>query len=521
MKSRSPLLFILSFFLSPFALAETPIEIFNGRDLTGWVRHGGEAPYAVEGGEIVGRTVAGTPNTFLCTEREFGDFVLELEFKVDGRLNSGVQFRSRVFDHETSFRQGDKIIRIPAGRVHGYQADIDLEEKRDRWWTGLVYDEARRAWLFPGLLGGDGAVATERGRAISKRGDWNHLRIEAVGDSIKTWLNGKLRADFRDAVDARGFIALQVHGVGDNTALNGAEVRWRGLKLREIKAVPAAPAGVGVALSGTSDTRSETVKFDPAGWTLAWAEEFDRNGAPDPAWWEPEQGYVRNREAQYYTAGRRENARVEGGVLVIEARRDDWQGRTITSASLTTRGKRSFLYGRIEVRAKIPTGRGTWPAVWTLGDNMPEAGWPACGEIDILENVGFEPGKIHANIHCAAYNHTKRNGKGRGITVKEPWADFHVYAVEWYADRLDFFYDDTRYFTYRKESDDPAAWPFATPHYLLLNLAIGGAWGGQKGIDETLFPHRFEVDYVRYYQRAEGGVLGLTSIQGTTLRPRF
>lgn len=116
---------------------------------------------------------------------------------------------------------------------------------------------------------------------------------------------------------------------------------------------------MGVALSGTSDTRSETVKFDPAGWTLAWAEEFDRDGAPDPAWWEPEQGYVRNREAQYYTTGRRENARVEGGVLVIEARRDDWQGRPITSASLTTRGKRSFLYGRIEVRAKIPTGRGT------------------------------------------------------------------------------------------------------------------------------------------------------------------
>ena len=501
MNLRSCLLLAPTLWVVPLAIAgQTAVEIFNGRDLSGWVRRGGGAGYSVEGGEIVGRTLAGTPNTYLCTEREFGDFVLEFEFKVDNRLNSGVQFRSQVFDHETVYQHGEKTIRIPAGRVHGYQADIDMELKRDRWWTALVYDEARRAWLVPGILGGDGAAATVRGRALSKPGEWNHLRIEAVGDSIKTWLNGELRADFSDAVNLRGFIALQVHGVGKNTELNGAEVRWRKLKLREIAAKPTAGA-----LGGTSDTKSETVKFDPARWTLAWAEEFDRAGAPDPAVWEPEQGYVRNREAQYYTAERRENARVEGGVLVIEARRDDWQGRPITSASLTTRGKRSFLYGRIEVRAKIPTGRGTWPAVWTLGDNMPEAGWPACGEIDILENVGFEPGKIHANIHCATYNHTKRNGKGRGITVDAPWADFHLYALEWYEDRLEFFYDDTRYFTYRKESDDPAAWPFAAPHYLLLNLAIGGAWGGQKGIDETLFPHRFEVDYVRYYQRADGG----------------
>lgn len=237
MKLRSFLLLALTpWVLPPVNAAQNLVEIFNGRDLSGWVKRGGEAGYSVEGGEIVGRTVAGTPNTFLCTEREFGDFVLELEFKVDGRLNSGVQFRSQVFDHETIFQHGEKTIRIPAGRVHGYQADIDLEVKRDRWWTALVYDEARRAWLFPGSLGGDGAAATLRGRALSKPGEWNHLRIEGVGDSIKTWLNGELRADFRDAVNLRGFIALQVHGVGDNVALNGTEVRWRKLTLREVVA---------------------------------------------------------------------------------------------------------------------------------------------------------------------------------------------------------------------------------------------------------------------------------------------
>lgn len=256
-------------------------------------------------------------------------------------------------------------------------------------------------------------------------------------------------------------------------------------------------------LSGKSDSKSETVKFDLSKWRLVWVDEFERDGAPDATVWKPEVGYLRNKEAQYYTKGRRENARVEKGVLVIEARKDDWEGKPITSASLITQGTKSFLYGRIEVRAKIPTGRGTWPAIWTLGENKSEVGWPACGEIDILENVGYDPRKIHANIHCATYNHMKSTGKGRGIEVDAPWADFHVYAVEWHEDRLEFFFNDTRYFTYRKESDDPAVWPFAKPHYLILNLAIGGGWGGQKGIDETLFPHRFEIDYVRYYERAK------------------
>lgn len=266
-----------------------------------------------------------------------------------------------------------------------------------------------------------------------------------------------------------------------------------------LAAVLVAAAETSEGLAGRSQQKSEQVPFDATKWTLVWADEFEQAGAPDPAVWRPEEGYLRNKEAQYYTRGRSENARVEKGVLVIEARKDDWKGKPITSASLTTQGTKSFLYGRIEARAKIPTGRGTWPAIWTLGEDKRSAGWPACGEIDILENVGYAPRKIHANIHCAAYNHRKGNGKGRVIEVEAPWADFHVYAVEWHEDRLEFFYDDTRYFTYRKESDDPAVWPFATPHYLILNLAIGGGWGGQKGIDETLFPHRFEIDYVRYY----------------------
>lgn len=252
-------------------------------------------------------------------------------------------------------------------------------------------------------------------------------------------------------------------------------------------------------LAGQSAQKVEKVPFDASKWELVWADEFNTGTAPDPEKWTYEVGYIRNNEAQYYTKDRRENARIENGRLVIEARRDNWDNKPITSASITTSGKKSFLYGRIEARAKVPTGRGTWPAIWTLGDNIHEVGWPKCGEIDILENVGYDPDRVHSNIHVEKYNHTKGTGKGNSIVVDKPYNDFNIYAVEWYPDRIEAYFNDTRYFIYRKESNDVDVWPFDKPQYLILNLAIGGAWGGQRGIDEALFPHRFEIDYVRYY----------------------
>lgn len=253
-------------------------------------------------------------------------------------------------------------------------------------------------------------------------------------------------------------------------------------------------------------------------WKLVWADEFDKPGLPDPQRWSYEEGFIRNREAQYYTRARAENARVEGGVLIIEARRERfpnalfqpgsplWQRSRefaeYTSASVTTERTASWLYGRIEVRAKLPSGRGVWPAIWMLGINRRQVGWPRCGEIDIMEYVGFEPDTIHANIHTEAYNHVKKTGKGARIRVEKPYADFHVYALEWTPEQLDFFVDERNYFTYINEKTGPAVWPFDQPFYLILNVAIGGSWGGQKGIDDTIFPQRMEVDYVRVFQRA-------------------
>ncbi len=238
----------------------------------------------------------------------------------------------------------------------------------------------------------------------------------------------------------------------------------------------------------------------PAGWTLVFSDEFDRAGALDASKWGYETGYIRNKEAQFYTT-RAENVRAEDGNLVIEARKEPYQGYEYTSASINTLGRFEFLYGRVEVRAKIPTGNGTWPAIWMLGVNRKEVGWPACGEIDIMENVGFDPLKIVGSIHTAAYNHTIGTQKSANVTVANPWEGFHVYAMEWYADRIDIFVDGQKYFTFRNEGTGSATWPFDKPQYLLINLAIGGSWGGQKGIDDARFPHRYVVDYVRVYQQ--------------------
>jgi beta-glucanase (GH16 family) len=238
-----------------------------------------------------------------------------------------------------------------------------------------------------------------------------------------------------------------------------------------------------------------------ADWTLVWSDDFDYSGLPDSTKWTYEEGYIRNRELQYYTANRLENARVEDGMLIIETRKDDFEGHPITSASITTRGKASWNRGRIEVRAKLPSCLGTWPAIWMLGDSFGQVRWPDCGEIDIMENVGFEPNVIHANVHTKSYNHAIGTNKGDKITVTPPNDNFHIYAIEWFDDRIDFFVDDSLYFTFANEGTGAAEWPFDDPHYLLLNTAFGGSWGGREGVDDTALPVQYYIDYVRVYQK--------------------
>ena len=235
-------------------------------------------------------------------------------------------------------------------------------------------------------------------------------------------------------------------------------------------------------------------------WKLVWSDEFDAPGLPDAKKWSYEVGQLRNREAQYYTKERKENARVENGTLVIETRKEKHETAEYTSASLHTRGKGEWRRGRIEVRAKLPAGRGMWPAIWLLGTNMRDVGWPRCGEIDVMENVGFDPNMIHAHVHTQAYNHVKKTDKGSKIKIEKPYDAFHVFAVEWFDDRLDFYADGKKYFTFQNEKKGDAVWPFDRPQYLILNAAVGGSWGGQKGIDDGIFPQKYVIDYVRVYE---------------------
>ena len=237
---------------------------------------------------------------------------------------------------------------------------------------------------------------------------------------------------------------------------------------------------------------------------LVWQDEFNGFGLPDTSKWNYERGYVRNRELQYYTVGRLENAEQRDGNLVITARNDSAmindEIRPITSASLTSRGKSEWKYGRIEVRAKLPMWLGTWPAIWMLPSTRIYGGWPRGGEIDIMEHVGFDPHTIYFNLHTEKYNHTKGTGRGTSVSSPNPDQAFHVYAVEWFEDHIDWFLDDKKVFSIQNENEGWESWPLDQPFYLIINFAFGGAWGGEKGVDMDGFPLEYFIDYVRIFQ---------------------
>jgi beta-glucanase (GH16 family) len=238
-------------------------------------------------------------------------------------------------------------------------------------------------------------------------------------------------------------------------------------------------------------------------WKLVWADEFDEPGPPDSSRWAiVEKGPKwRNNEDQAYM-NRPENIRCEDGFLIIEARNDGYGGYGYTSARLDTGLAGEWTYGRIEVRAKLPAGTGTWPAIFMLASQniMGARGWPTSGEIDIMEHVGFNPGYVRGSVHCGKYNHSIGTSLYEEVYLPDYSEEFHIYGVEWYPDRLDFFIDDQYYFTFENEMTDFNAWPFYKDFYLILCLAVGGDWGGMNGIDDDIFPVQMVVDYVRVYQ---------------------
>ncbi|MBA4259070.1 MAG: glycoside hydrolase [Chitinophaga sp.] len=240
---------------------------------------------------------------------------------------------------------------------------------------------------------------------------------------------------------------------------------------------------------------------------LVWSDEFKGKGLPDSTKWGYDVGTGcpqicgwGNNELQYYTANNTKNARVENGMLIVEAHKENVADAKYSSARLVTKNKGDWKYGRIDVKAKLPAGRGMWPAIWMLPTDWKYGGWPHSGEIDIMENVGFWPDSVLGTVHTNAYNGMKGTQKTKGMNFKDLSTAFHVYSVEWDAEEIRFYVDNTLYNSFKNTHKSTDEWPFDQRFHLLINIAVGGNWGGQKGVDDSIFPQKMWIDYVRVYQ---------------------
>ncbi|UQA74303.1 glycoside hydrolase family 16 protein [Sphingobacterium siyangense] len=237
--------------------------------------------------------------------------------------------------------------------------------------------------------------------------------------------------------------------------------------------------------------------------TPSWSDEFDYNGLPDARKWGYDVGSLHNgwgnHELQYYTAANRKNASVANGVLRITAIKEQYEGLDYTSARLVSKNKGDFLYGRFVVRAKVPKGKGTWAAAWMLPTDWVYGGWPHSGEIDIMEHVGYDENAIHITVHTKDYNHSIGTQKGVMKRINQATSEFHDYRIDWTPEYIRGFVDDVQIYSFPNEGKGNGVWPFDKRFHLLLNLAVGGDWGGVQGVDSSAFPAEMEVDYVRVY----------------------
>ena len=291
---------------------------------------------------------------------------------------------------------------------------------------------------------------------------------------------------------------------------------------KEIFAIVAAALvsiGFGASLFGADNADvPETVSTsDGRVLNLTWHDEFNGEGLPDETQWSYEVGFVRNSEEQYYTKGRLENIFQKDGFLTIRTLKEEYdltgkpnaKGRAkaeYTSAAIETLGKASWQYGRVEVRAKLPKGKGIWPAIWMMGDNILTAGYPECGEIDVMEYVGHTPHRAWGTIHMQRKDAPRDQVVSRGDSIlldkegEEPEETFHVYALEWTKDFLKIFVDDHLILDFQRSEEEAKTpeWPFDQKCYIKLNTALGGSWGGE--VAEGTCPTDFQIDYVRVYQ---------------------
>lgn len=248
-------------------------------------------------------------------------------------------------------------------------------------------------------------------------------------------------------------------------------------------------------------------KDHPASMKLVWADEFDGKGLPDSTRWGydlgdgcPQNCGWGNNELQYYTANREANARVQDGHLIIEAHREKTGTKEYSSSRIVSKHKGDWTYGKVEVRAKLPSGVGVWPAIWMLPTDWAYGGWPSSGEIDIMEFVGYVPDTIYGTVHTGKYNHILGTQRSKGVSSSTLSKAFHTYGISWDEQKIDFLFDDKVYHSFYNKKEGSEAWPFDRDFHMVLNLAVGGNWGGKMGIDSSIWPQQMVVDYVRVYQ---------------------
>jgi beta-glucanase (GH16 family) len=262
-----------------------------------------------------------------------------------------------------------------------------------------------------------------------------------------------------------------------------------------------------VALTSSGDvpvtTVPETANKEDASYKLIWFDEFNLDGLPDEHKWNYDVGASGwgNNELEYYTMAGSGNAKVTGGKLIIEARKEIYNGRTYyTSARLTTKYRAKWTYGKFEIKAKIPKGVGTWPTIWLLSANEP-VNWPQDGELDIMEAVGYNANVINGVAHNFLYNGANGLFKGGHVFVPDAQDSFHVYSMEWTDKKITWSVDNDPYFSYSDPGLGSAGWPYMADFYLILNIAVGGNYGGKNGVDDSIFPQQMVIDYVRVYQK--------------------
>ncbi len=281
--------------------------------------------------------------------------------------------------------------------------------------------------------------------------------------------------------------------------------------MKTLKYLPFILLGIHVvSCSGKGDSGSGPGPVPPRGpvdqhWAFetspVWADEFDYNGLPDNAKWGYDigGGGWGNNELQYYTNSI-DNASVANGKLTITAKKEVKENRNYTSARLVTRGKGDFLYGRFEIKAKLPAGKGTWPAIWMLPTDWAYGDWPKSGEIDIMEHVGYDQDVVHISAHTEAYYFKINTQKTSTRKIQNASTEYHVYRMDWTPYALRGYIDDQLTFEFINEGKGSAVWPFDKKFHLLLNIAVGGDWGGAQGMDESIYPVAMDVDYVRVYK---------------------